>query len=511
MMSSKRKKVGTLMVALGMCVFGLASCEDNGDSSSSSASSSSSSSSTAPESSSSSSSSETAYYDSIADRASFDTTNENNINEELTGGVLNDNVWNTLDGTWQNDSSSYPHNGVRSRNLFYVTKGDKTLLGFKGRGIYNSDSDTITSSGYREPEGACIISKNHLGPGRYEINMAAMPREGGVTAMWTYCTVTGSEATSQNEIDIEIGGNTSQTYMHEWCTSWTNHTTKDTENVDVSKICYLNDGIIHKYTFDWYTNYENTGVKRVDWFIDGILIASVEGDVVTDYEMPLWIGLWFPNWSSVAAFDTDYLLVESIKYSAFDSSQDYEDCRAKSGYTQTVPSLAGIQTISYETTQNVNKLSNGEFESLDICKQDQTYMGWFLDTASSGSISLSDDAPDDSSVQLTAGSGTGSVHGEYLCQTITNAYGGYKYNYSFDAKKGSDDAVANIELHYKTISDKAISSATQKIAITNTEWTTYSGSLVMPDGAGILEIDLCAENGSTLFDNASLQFTGLSS
>jgi hypothetical protein len=189
----------------------------------------------------------TSYYDSVAERVGLDSANANNIDEQFTGGKMSDTVWNALSGVWQNDSAAYPHNGMQAHNLFYVKNGSKTQLAFEGRGIYSSDSDTVIKNGYREPEGACIISKNHLGPGRYEIAMAAMPREGGVSAMWTYCTTTGSEATSQNEIDIEIGGNTSETYMREWCTTWTKHTSKATINVDVSKLCYLNDGAIHKY------------------------------------------------------------------------------------------------------------------------------------------------------------------------------------------------------------------------------------------------------------------------
>lgn len=452
----------------------------------------------------------TAYYDAVAERASFDDANENNIAESFANGKMSDSYWNALSGVWQNDSSAYPHNGVQSRNLFYVKKDEKTLLGIKGRGIYSSESDTITSDGYRKPEGGCIISKNKLGPGRFEIEMAAMPREGGVTAMWTYATATGNEATSQNEIDIEIGGNTSETYMREWCTTWTKHDSKATVNVDVSKLCHLNDGKMHKYTFDWYTNYEKSGAGRVDWFVDGVLIATVSGDEVTTIEMPLWIGLWFPNWSSAAAFDTDYLLVSSIAYTAFDSSQDYEECRANAGYTQIAPSAAGIQTIDYSAIANLNKLSNGSFESLGVCKQDSTYFGWTLDKASIGTLALSSDHTAGSSAyQLTAGSGSGA-HGEYLMQTISNAYAGYRYAYSIDAKKASETTNAQIEFHYSTINGTELSGTTTVIKLDSTNWKTYSGTLTIPQKAGNLRMDLVVDDGSALFDNASVKFVSAS-
>jgi hypothetical protein len=447
----------------------------------------------------------TSYYDSVAERVGLDSANANNIDEQFTGGKMSDTVWNALSGVWQNDSAAYPHNGMQAHNLFYVKNGSKTQLAFKGRGIYSSDSDTVIKNGYREPEGACIISKNHLGPGRYEIAMAAMPREGGVSAMWTYCTTTGSEATSQNEIDIEIGGNTSETYMREWCTTWTKHTSKATINVDVSKLCYLNDGAIHKYTFDWYTDYRGTGERRVDWFVDGVFIATVTGEEVSETEMPLWIGLWFPNWSSAAAFDTDYLLVDSIKYTAFDSTQTYENCRAKSGYTQTVPSQTGIQSIDYSVVHDVNKIANGDFASWEVCKQDSSNFGWKRDDASKGSDSLVNDASKGQVLQMVAGTGSESIHGEYLTQTISNAYAGYTYSYSIDAKKASEATSAQIELHYSTINGSTLE-GTKTIALESSDWKNYCGTITLPEKCGNLRLDLVVNDGTALFDNASVKF-----
>ena len=147
---------------------------------------------------------ETTYYDKVETRSKFANDDERNIDEHLENGVLNDSYWNSLSGVWQNESATYPHNGVQKRNLLYVKDGKNTYLGFRGRGMYNTLSDTNKNdAGHILPEGACIISKNRLGPGRYEFEMAAMPHYGGVSAAWTYMTETGNELTSQNEIDIE--------------------------------------------------------------------------------------------------------------------------------------------------------------------------------------------------------------------------------------------------------------------------------------------------------------------
>lgn len=417
---------------------------------------------------------------------------------------MNDDYWNALSGVWQNDSSSYPHNGVQTRNLFYVTNGSKTSLAFKGRGIYNTDSDSTRKNGYTYPEGACIISKNHLGPGRYEIDLAAMPREGGVSAMWTYCTTTGSEATSQNEIDIELGGNTSETYMREWCTTWTKHSSKATENVDVSKVCYTNDGKIHKYTFDWYTDYKGTGKARVDWFLDSILIATFSGEggeVVPTTEMPLWIGLWFPNWASVASFDTDYMLVDGIRYTAFDSTQAYDDCRAKAGYTQVTPSTAGIRTIDIDAVRGVNKIANGDFSSLSKAPQDDSYMGWSEDGASSGTVALGDGASSGSKAFLLSAKDDSGNNGEYLVQKISNSYAGYSFDYDFEAKLNAGSE-AQIELHYLSIRDSNVETVT--IPLEGEGFKTYTGSITLPEKTGNLRVDLVVNKGSALFSKASL-------
>lgn len=450
----------------------------------------------------------TEYYDKVETRSAFDLEDERNIDEKLSNGKLNDDYWNTLSGVWQNESATYPHNGVQKRNLLYVKDNDSTYLAFRGRGMYNTLSDTEKSSdGYTLPEGACIITKNKLGPGRYEFEMAAMPRYGGVSAAWTYLSESGNELTSQNEIDIEIGGEAGKdTFTHEWCTSWTKKTNKSTKNIDTSSVAYLNDGAFHKYTFDWYTNYLDEGKGRVDWFIDGILICSISGGVVTDKEMPLWIGLWFPSWTNMASFDTDYLLLKSAKYTAFDTNQPYEEIRAKSGYTQEDPSKSGIQNINYDVIKNLNKISNPSFESFEVTKQDQTHNGWISNELSTGGEIKQTQESNTSgghSFLLTTGENETSAS-----QWIECSYEGYKFDYSFLGKlvEGSE---ANIEFHYwNSYRNKEIAEA-KKLSLTKTSWEELKGSLEgLPEKCYHLEIRLAVKKGSAYFDESSLIYRG---
>ena len=444
------------------------------------------------------------YYHNVENRSAFDATNELNFVDDLKGGLNND-VWWALDGAWHTEDAGAPHNGVRRRNLFYTKDSDNNdYLAIKGRGYYNTEDSKTANL----PEGGVIVTKNHLTPGRYEIQMAAHPREGAVTAMWTYCTVTGNELTSQNEIDIEIGGTTSgNQFEHLWSTTWTKKTNKETKAPKVSDQLYLNDGKIHKYSFDWYTNYMGTGVKRIDWFIDEVYLTSITGEVVPEHNMPLWVGLWFPpRWAGNPSFVNDYLLVKEISFTAFESLQWYEDCRAQPGYTKVNIADAGIQTIPFAEVQNINKLSNGDFESDTIFDLDGTYYGWEVDTASKGSFSLSNEkTTGNHSFKLTASKEiVGKYNGEYLKQTLTNAYPGYEFDFSIDAKREDNASVGNIEIVYRNNIGSKIDE--KIIPVTSNSFSTYREKLVVPHGATKIEITITAETNSIYYDNANLTF-----
>ena len=443
------------------------------------------------------------YYGAVSQRATFDDTNPNNFIQTMENG-LDDNIFSSLEGAWHTDVAGGEHNGMKHRNLFYTNDGENTYLAIKGRGYYNKEEGTIDG----KPEGGCIVTKEHLGPGRYEIEMSAMPREGGVTAMWTYCTTTGNEATSQNEIDIEIGGTTNGTnYESMWCTSWTKKTTKQTDTVDVTEDLYLNDGKIHKYTFDWYTNYNNEDVRRVDWFIDGKFIKSIEGNVVPEHETPLWIGLWFPPlWAGRASFDKDYLLIKQISYKAFDENQYFETCRSEPGYNKVDPSTLNIKSLDYNEIKNINKLSNPNFETLDKASKDNSYYGWIVDSASMGTTELTS-GKTGNGYKLTASTDTSkNYHGQYLKQTLTNAFEGYKFSFSIDAKLENSNSVGNVEIYIKNAANKTLEK--EIIPVTQLNYETITRELTLPENAYQIEIDITAEDGQVSYDNASLIYKG---
>ncbi len=437
------------------------------------------------------------YYSLIEQRNNFDKSNSNNFDDEITNG-LDDSVWNTLDGYWENGGTT-PHNGVRRRNIFYTKDSNGNgYVALKARGLYNLEDPENKG----KPEGSCIETKNSLGPGRYEVYMASMPREGGVTALWTY-KCESSEEVSQNEIDIEIGGGGQ--YSNLWCTSWTRKTNKATHAPDVSDICYMNDGKIHKYTFDWYTSYGDSEDGRVDWFIDEHFVYSISGGTVTDIDMPLWLGVWMPSWAGDAKWVEDYILVDRVSYTAFDENQYYQAKRAYNTYAPKDPSKSSIQTVDFNSiTKGLNKLANPSFEITEAYATNDSY-GWqkFNPDTFSGSLSFVSDATQgEKALKVSCGTTEQNYEG-YFYQRISCSYKDFTYHFEIDAKLENTGDTAEIILWQRNNAGLGVIKQ-DKIAINSTTYQTYSKDITMLDKAGNLDVFLHVSKGSALFDNAKL-------
>lgn len=446
------------------------------------------------------------YYDLVERRNKFDEYSELSFNDEITNG-LDDSVWNTLDGYWENGGTT-PHNGVRRRNLFYTKdKNNNGYLVLKARGLYNLEDPATKGL----PEGACIETKSSLGPGRYEVEMAALPREGGVTALWTYkCEST--EAVSQNEIDIEIGGGGQ--FNELWTTTWTKKTNKATHAPDVSNICYMNDGKIHKYTFDWYTEYGDTNEGRVDWFIDGKFVQSISGGTITDIDMPLWLGVWMPSWAGNATWVSDYILVDRVSYTAFDENQYYVTSRAYNTYSPKDPSKSDIQNIDFASiTTNLNKLSNPSFEN------DENYIsretgepeaiennyGWkqFNPSSFPGTKEFVSDASEGSKAFKITSANKETDKDGYFYQRLSCAYEGYKYHLSIDAKLVNPNDNAEVLIWQRNKAGTG-NLGQEHIPLTSTTYNTYEADIVMNKNACHLDIFLHVIEGSAIYDNVKL-------
>ena len=436
------------------------------------------------------------YYKNITQRVDFDENNASNFVDDITNG-LNDNIWVTLDGFWENGGQANWHNGVRRRNLFYTKDNNNNgYLAMKARGRYNKEDPSING----KAEGACIESKLAYGPGRFEVTMAAMPRDGGISAFWTYACPSGSEDRTQYEIDVELGGGGQYTNL--WGTTWVSKNNKGTKAPDVSSICYMNDGKMHKYTFDWYTDYVGRDETRIDWFVDEQFVMSLDKTAISTTAMPIWLGLWLPSWAGPCEFETDYLLIDKISYKAFDpSTQYYESLRVNPGYTPKIPSESNIQNIAFSDIKNVNKLSNAGCESLETYLAND-YFGWKKNTNFRGTIELSNEHTEGEKSFLLSSVGSETNDAAWYYQDINCAYPGFEFDLTFDGKI-AEGSVASVQLQSrKKSSSTAIK--TETVTLDSNTFKSFSKHIAMANNSDYLRVLLKVESGSANFDNFRL-------
>ena len=207
----------------------------------------------------------------------------------------------------------------------------------------------------------------------------------------------------------------------------------------------------------------------------------------------------------MASFDTDYLVLKSAKYTAFGGDQPYEEVRAKAGYTQEDPSKSSIQSITYDSVKNINKLANSSFENFSLCKQDQSYFGWNTNELSEGAsvkITNESNTPNGHSFLLEAGK-----ENTNLSQWVECAYGGYTFDYSLLSEILPSSEI-NLEFHYwNSYRNKEVKDATS-LSLTSTNWEEKKGTLTLPDNCYHLEMRISAKKGSVYLDDSSLIYKG---
>ena len=109
--------------------------------------------------------------------------------------------------------------------------------------------------------------------------------------------------------------------------------------------------------------------------------------------------------------------------------------------------------------------------------------------------------------KLTASTDTSkNYHGQYLKQTLTNAFEGYKFSFSIDAKLENSNSVGNVEIYIKNAANKTLEK--EIIPVTQLNYETITRELTLPENAYQIEIDITAEDGQVSYDNASLIYKG---
>ncbi|HMA99454.1 MAG TPA: glycoside hydrolase family 16 protein [Spirochaetota bacterium] len=261
--------------------------------------------------------------------------------DKFNGTSLNSTLWRKGNRQWGGANG-----GVVPENVS-VSNGVLVIAGY-------GDQYTGTVSGHGRDTriGGVIVSQDRLGSGSYEVKMKVLPRLGACSTIWTfyyeehYSGSTeynnyinngwqdqGGYITVNHEIDIELPGRPYDSspdisFSHALFNNWLSEV--GLYSSVPWKIGPQADGKWHIYRFDWHTGGNNTE-KSVAYYIDGEL-ELVTGANVPTYKGEFWIGVWFPaqgyaqtdyvGWAGNPDFDTDYMYVDWVRYTAFNDAGD---------------------------------------------------------------------------------------------------------------------------------------------------------------------------------------------
>lgn len=409
---------------------------------------------------------------------SFDTANA--VFDDFTNGVDYDK-WIIGNGFWGQGNG-----GVIGENVFYTEEGELLL---RGNGLYYAKEEVKGVGVLKDGRntGAALISKFLTGPGRYQIRMKPMGRQGACTAFWTFSNqpVEGQE-NDNHEIDIELPGGKSQgviSFKNVLNTNYITEQHNQSQDIAVKDIgagvINLNDGNYHTFGFDWYTN-----PGYIVYSIDG-KVTSVSDRFIPSLQTRIWLGAWFPNnagFVGQSLFETDYLLIDWVQYIPFDETQTF---------TPFVPSVT-VSEYPKELYPNkpvvipeTNLIANGDFEYIRKKEEIHDY-GWNYLKLNTETREAKDVCYPDLGIGYQGSCGVNINHGGYLTSAIDSVYEGYKYHVSFDAKTDGDDSTFIISYFDATgglLEEKVTT-------LSKGEWNEYSFDITAPANSYSIKIEV---------------------
>lgn len=373
--------------------------------------------------------------------------------DDFNNGI-DQGLWSIVKQAWGGNN-----NGVIPENVNYTSDG---ILVLTANGDYYV-GDVNNGNGKRS--GGCLITNHIVGPGSYEVRMKVLPRLGTCTAMWTYF----NDGARNHEIDIELPGNT-DTFKFSLFTNWLTEYNNDSNSTIPD--FYHNDGEWHTYRFDWHTN-----PQRIDYYIDGVKSFTSYQKIPT-VATYFWLGVWFPqNWCGDPAFETAYMLVDWVKYTAYNEPSEKS--------TQTFNNKANVYPTSPIKLPTNNYVAGGSFE--------YTSPAW---TTSAGASRVSGNGGN--VLQLNNSSATAS-------QIISSVNAGGLYAVTASGKASSAGSKAVLKIEYLGINRSTVLGSTT-MDFTSQSLTKKTRNITLPNGTYYLRIT-CTGSGSGSFTFDDLYVT----
>lgn len=389
--------------------------------------------------------------------------------------------WYIADQAWGGGNG-----GVIPENVSFSDSG---TLNLNGTGAYYCGDEIRGVGDVKDGRytGAALISKFTVGPGRYEIKMKVLPRQGACSAFWTFSNSV-SEGLN-HEIDIELPGGSQKdivTFENVLNTNYITESKRQSQDVRAFDLTgrnsAFNDGQWHTFGFDWYTS-----PKRVVYHVDG-KVSAVSELFVPDMQSRLWLGVWFPVSSSfvgTALFEKDAMQVDYVKYIPFKDQP----------YTEFLPSVNGVAEESeYPSVpgniRNISKISNGDFEFAGTYSADRG--GWTL-------AKYLDEKKEVSEVSsVRKGIGRDGSYGLRVSdrgvayQNIDSVYRGFRHELSFRAS-GKGKVSVN---YYSALATEVLSAET--VDVESEAMKEFSLSVTAPENAQSMRVVFESKNGSEM-------------
>ena len=395
-------------------------------------------------------------------------------------GVSKDH-WYIADQAWGGGNG-----GVIPENVSYSDSG---TLNLNGTGAYYCGDEIRGVGDVKDGRytGAALISKFSVGPGRYEIKMKVLPRQGACSAFWTFSNSLSDGL--NHEIDIELPGGSQKdvvSFENVLNTNYITESKRQSQDVRVSDLTgqntAFNDGKWHTFGFDWYTS-----PKKVVYHVDG-KISAVSELFVPDMQSRLWLGCWFPVSSAFvgnALFEKDAMQVDYVRYIPFRDQP----------YTEFLPSVNGVAEESeYPSVpgniRNISKIANGDFEFAETRSADRG--GWTLTKYLDEKKEIEEVASIRNGVGRDGSYGLRISDRGVAYQNVDSVYRGFQHELSFRAS-GKGKGYVN---YYSALATEVL--LKESLDIDSDTMKEFSLSVTAPENAQSMRIVFESESGSEL-------------
>lgn len=406
---------------------------------------------------------------------------DGSLYDDFDKGISAKGKWDIVNKKW----GAAEFNGVTASNVGYTTDGSLIL---RSKGLnYPNASERAT--------GACIVSKEALGPGKFEIAAKVSPRLGMCSAIWTFYYE--DEATN-HEIDIEFPGRPSggdladKGFDYLLNTNWTSTSAYHTDYVKLADkgLAPANDGKWHKYGFEW-----SVKDSKVKYYIDDVLTAEITQHI-PKYKGQLWIGVWEPvGWAGSPDYEVSDMLVDWVGYTSYNETAEDGVLEPKPEFLEKKVASASSFPTAPQKVANHDYISNGSFSGVESA--------WTKSGASdkgSHIISL-DYLGSDYAYRLKNNSS--------ISQKIFAVYEGYRFDFKASGQVVSAGADGSLKVTITFTDNKSANAVGEVIEHTFTSaeaFEEYAARLTVPAGAKNMTVTFTSAGDGLVghVDNVSL-------